>query len=65
MVPRYQVEWQDKSRGAVEDGPIIKTRRKLMKSAWRLTLALIITVALAACKSTPEPEAVPEQEPVD
>ena len=36
-----------------------------MKSAWRLTLALIITVALAACKSTPEPEAVPEQEPVD
>ena len=65
MVARYQVEWQDKSRGAVEDGLIIKTRRKLMKSAWRLTLALIITVALAACKSTPEPEAVPEQEPVD
>ena len=36
-----------------------------MKSAWRLTLALIIAMALAACKSTPEPEAVPEQEPVD
>ena len=36
-----------------------------MKSAWRLTLALIIIVALAACKSTPEPEAVPEPEPVD
>lgn len=36
-----------------------------MKSAWRLTLALIIAMTLAACKSTPEPEAAPEQAPVD
>ena len=35
-----------------------------MKSAWRLTLALIIAMALAACKSTPE-EVTPEPEPVD
>jgi len=26
-----------------------------MKSAWRLTLALMITLTFAACKSTPEP----------
>ena len=36
-----------------------------MKSAWRLTLALMIALALAACKSTPEPVDTPEQEPVD
>lgn len=36
-----------------------------MKSAWRLTLALIVGLALVACKSTPEPEAVPEQKPVE
>lgn len=33
-----------------------------MKSAWRLTLALVITLGLAACKSTPETEA-PETTP--
>jgi len=37
----------------------------MMKTAWRLTLALIIAVAMAACKATPEPEAVPEQKPVE
>ena len=35
-----------------------------MKTAWRLTLALIIAMALAACKSTPE-EVPAEPEPVD
>ena len=35
-----------------------------MKTAWRLTLALIIALALAACKSTPE-EVPAEPEPVD
>ena len=35
-----------------------------MKTAWRLTLALIIALALAACKSTPE-EVPVEPEPVD
>ena len=35
-----------------------------MKTAWRLTLALIIAMALAACKSTPE-EVPTEPEPVD
>jgi peptidoglycan-associated lipoprotein len=36
----------------------------MMKTAWRLTLALIIAMALAACKSTPE-EVPAEPEPVD
>ena len=39
-----------------------------MKSAWRLTLALMIAVTFAACKSTPEPVEEPtepvEQKPV-
>ena len=34
-----------------------------MKSAWRLTLALIIALGLAACQSTPEPEPEPEPDP--
>jgi peptidoglycan-associated lipoprotein len=35
-----------------------------MKSAWRLILALMIVMALAACKTTPdEPEPTPEPEP--
>ena len=34
-----------------------------MKSAWRLTLALVIALSLAACKSTPEPVDQPEPEP--
>ena len=35
-----------------------------MKSAWRLILALMITLALAACQTTPdEPEPTPEPEP--
>mgnify|MGYP001817487326 FL=1 len=33
-----------------------------MKSAWRLTLALMIVMGLAACQTTPEAE--PEPEPV-
>jgi peptidoglycan-associated lipoprotein len=37
----------------------------MMKIAWRLTLALIIAVAMAACKSTPEPTTAPEQKPVE
>jgi len=32
-----------------------------MKSAWRLTLALMITFTFAACKSTPEPVDEPGQ----
>lgn len=32
-----------------------------MKSAWRLTLALMITFTFAACKSTPEPVDEPAQ----
>ena len=32
-----------------------------MKSAWRLTLALVIALALVACKSTPETTATPEK----
>lgn len=35
-----------------------------MKSAWRLTLALMITLTFAACKSTPEPVEEPA-EPVE
>ena len=35
-----------------------------MKSAWRLTLALMITFTFAACKSTPEPVEEPA-EPVE
>jgi len=35
-----------------------------MKSAWRLTLALLIVLTFAACKSTPEPVDEPT-EPVD
>lgn len=31
-----------------------------MKSAWRLTLVLMITFTFAACKSTPEPTEAPE-----
>lgn len=31
-----------------------------MKSAWRLTLVLMITFTFAACKSTPEPTETPE-----
>ena len=34
-----------------------------MKSAWRLTLALIIAVGLAACSSTKEKEEAPEPTP--
>lgn len=33
-----------------------------MKSAWRITLALVIALSLAACKSTPEPVDTPEPE---
>jgi peptidoglycan-associated lipoprotein len=32
----------------------------MMKSAWRLTLVLMITFTFAACKSTPEPTEAPE-----
>ena len=31
-----------------------------MKSAWRLTLVLMVTFTFAACKSTPEPTETPE-----
>lgn len=31
-----------------------------MKSAWRLTLVLMVTFTFAACKSTPEPTEAPE-----
>ena len=35
-----------------------------MKSAWRLTLALMIALTLAACQTTPdEPEPTPDPEP--
>lgn len=36
-----------------------------MKTVWRLTLAMIIALALTACKTTPEavPEPAPEPEP--
>ena len=36
-----------------------------MKTAWRLTLAMMIALALAACQTTPkaEPEPTPEPEP--
>ena len=36
-----------------------------MKTAWRLTLAMIIALALTACQTTPkaEPEPTPEPEP--
>jgi len=35
----------------------------MMKSAWRLTLALMITLALAACQSTPKTDTAPETTP--
>ena len=34
-----------------------------MKTAWRLTLALMITLGLAACKTAPEAAPAPETEP--
>lgn len=34
-----------------------------MKSVWRITLALIIMMALAACQTTPKAEPAPEPEP--
>lgn len=34
-----------------------------MKSAWRLTLALMIAMTLAACQTTPEAEPEPESTP--
>jgi peptidoglycan-associated lipoprotein len=34
-----------------------------MKSAWRLTFAIMIAFALAACQTTPEAEPAPEPEP--
>jgi len=36
-----------------------------MKSAWRLTVAILIVVALAACKSAPEEKPATEQQPVE
>jgi len=36
-----------------------------MKSAWRLTVAILIVVALAACKSAPEEKPAAVQEPVE
>jgi peptidoglycan-associated lipoprotein len=35
----------------------------MMKSAWRLTLALMIAMTLAACQTTPEAEPEPEPTP--
>ncbi|MBT8053687.1 MAG: peptidoglycan-associated lipoprotein Pal [Xanthomonadales bacterium] len=35
----------------------------MMKSAWRLTLAILITLALAACQSTPKTEPAPDTTP--
>src|SRR5210317_1574406 len=35
----------------------------MMKSAWRLTLALMIAMTLAACQTTPEAEPEPEPAP--
>jgi peptidoglycan-associated lipoprotein len=34
-----------------------------MKSAWRLTVALLIVLTLVACKSTPKAEPAPEAKP--
>jgi peptidoglycan-associated lipoprotein len=34
-----------------------------MKSAWKLTLAILIALTLAACQTTPEAEPAPEPEP--
>ena len=34
-----------------------------MKSAWRLTLALMIVMTMAACQTTPEAEPEPEPAP--
>jgi peptidoglycan-associated lipoprotein len=35
----------------------------MMKSAWRLILALMIVLTLAACQTTPDAEPTPEPEP--
>ena len=41
-------------RDAVEDGFKTKNQEEMMKSAWRLTLALMLVAVLAACSSTDE-----------
>jgi peptidoglycan-associated lipoprotein len=47
----------------VEDGLKRKNKEETMKSAWRIILALTVTLALAACQTTPEAETAPEPEP--
>jgi peptidoglycan-associated lipoprotein len=65
MVTGYQVKWRQEfthsRRGRLKDK---KLQEEMMKSAWKLILAMAIALSLAACKTAPkaEPEAQPEPE---